>query len=135
VTFRPFSEARDYVRTLKLKNREEWYEYCKSGNKPDDISARPDVAYKKEWKGWGDWLGTGNVASFKREFLPFLEAREYVRSLGLKTWDEYRRWCKSGKKPADIPTSPNSSYEKEWTSWGDWLGTGTIANQKRTHFQ
>jgi hypothetical protein len=76
VTFRPFPEARDYVRSLKLKNRDEWYEYCKSGNKPDDISARPDVAYKKEWKGWGDWLGTGNIASFKREFLPFSKASQ-----------------------------------------------------------
>jgi hypothetical protein len=50
--------------------------HIEAGNKPDDISARPDVAYKKEWKGWGDWLGTGNIASFKREFLPFSKANQ-----------------------------------------------------------
>jgi Phage-integrase repeat unit len=134
VTFRPFQQAREYVQSLKLKNREEWYQYCKSGKKPDDISARPDVAHKKEWKGWGDWLGTGNIASFKREFLPFLEAREYVRSLGLKNVHEWEAWRKSGKRPDYITTHPNRTYKKEWKGIGDWLGTGTVATFNREYW-
>jgi len=134
VTYRPFSEAREVVRTLKLKNREEWYKYCKSGKKPDDIAARPDVAYKKEWKGWGDWLGTGYVASFNREFLPFLEAREYIRSLGLKNVHEWETWCKTGQRPDYITTHPNRTYKKEWISMGDWLGTGTVATFNREYW-
>ena len=92
---RPFAEARDYVRTLGLKNQSEWYEYCKSGKKPDDIPSYPHTIYQKKWKGAADWLGTG--------FLPYEEAREYVHSLGLKNSIQWRNYCKSEEKPDYIP--------------------------------
>ena len=37
-----------------------------------DIPAILDT-YKDEWKGYGDWLGTGNIAQGKMR--PFKEAR------------------------------------------------------------
>ena len=47
--FRDFESAREFVRSLGLKNSNEWKEYCKSGNKPDDIPAASWNVYKK-WK-------------------------------------------------------------------------------------
>ena len=47
--FRDFESAREFVRALNLKNAKEWNEYCKSGNKPDDIPSNPSSIYK-EWK-------------------------------------------------------------------------------------
>jgi len=47
--YRSYKEAREFVRKLNLKNTYEWKEYCKSGNKPDDIPAAPWDVYK-EWK-------------------------------------------------------------------------------------
>jgi hypothetical protein len=35
--YRPFKEARAFVRGLKLKGNTEWENYAKSGNKPPDI--------------------------------------------------------------------------------------------------
>jgi len=35
------------------------------------------------------------------------------------------------KKPDDIPSSPAIIYSKNWIDFGDWLGTGRIANQDR----
>ena len=46
--FRDFESAREFARELKLKGSREWYEYCKSGNKPDDIPSNPQKVYK-EW--------------------------------------------------------------------------------------
>ena len=60
--FRPFVEAREYIHSLKLKNQAEWRAYSKSVNKPADIPATPEKVYRKEWKGMGDWLGTGTIA-------------------------------------------------------------------------
>ena len=55
---RPFDEARVFARSLKLRNRREWKEYRKSDERPDDIPAHPDEAYKNDgWNGWVDWLG------------------------------------------------------------------------------
>jgi len=127
--FRPFAEAKDYVHSLGLQSEKEWRKYCKSGQKPADIPYKPSRTYKKEWKGMGDWLGTGYIAAGLRKFRTFEEAREFVHSLGLQSEKEWRKYKKSGKKPQDIPQKPYRTYKREWISWGDWLGTGRIADQ------
>ena len=48
--------------------------------RPRDIPTQPRRIYSKEWKRWGDWLGTDTVATWKRDYLPFEEARQFVRS-------------------------------------------------------
>jgi hypothetical protein len=120
----PFNEAKSLVQKLGLKNYREWYEYCKSGKKREDIPTNPMKVYRKEWKGMGDWLGTGRIANRHKEYRGFSEAREFVRQLNLKSQTEWRDYCKSGKKPADIPGNPARTYGSLWKGFGDWLGTG-----------
>jgi len=68
-------------------------------------------------------LGTGTIANRFRKFRPFEEARAFVHTLNLKGQTEWREYCKSGKKPDDIPSAPQSTYKNEgWISLGDWLG-------------
>ena len=133
--WRKFEDARDFVRSLGLKSETEWRGFCKSGKKPADIPGHPhDVYAEAGWAGMGDWLGTGTIASYLREYRSFKEARAFVRRLGLKSNAEWREYCKSGKKPADIPTNPNNIYaEAGWAGYGDWLGTGTIAPRLREY--
>ena len=111
--FRDFESAREFVRSLGLKNQKEWNEYCKSGDKPEDIPQKPERTYKKDFKGIGDWIGTGIVASQNKEFRPYKEARDFVQKLGLKTYSDWEKYCKSGDKPDDIPAAPWQVY-KEW---------------------
>jgi hypothetical protein len=133
--FRSFAEAREFTRKLNLKNFTEWQDYCKSGNKPDDIPSTPNGTYKnKGWKSMGDWLGTGNVAAKNKTYLPFAEAREFVRKLNLKNFTEWQDYCKSGNKPDDIPSNPSRTYKNdEYVDLGNWLGTGYVASQKRIY--
>ena len=130
--FLSFEEAREFAHFLKLETRNDWAEYCKSGQKPDDIPSTPDKTYKgKGWNGWGDFLGTGRVASKDKEYLSYEEAREFAQSLNLKSredWAEY--WTK--QRPHDVPYKPQRTYKgKGWNGWGDFLGTGRVANQDR----
>jgi len=129
--FRSFKDARKFVHSLKLKDSTNWINYCKSGKKPDDIPSDPRKVYKKEWKSMGDWLDTGVIASFNRTYKSFSNARKFVHSLKLKNSSEWKTYCKSGKKPDDIPNTPRSVYKKEWRGVGDWLGTGRIATMKK----
>ena len=131
--YRSFKGARSFVRRLGLRSQGEWANYCKSDKRPEDIPTHPDRVYKnKGWVSLGDWLGTGRVADKDRSFRPFDESRKWARSLRLKSETEWRRFCKSTKVPQDIPSNPNVTYKgKGWTSWGDWLGTGTIAYRFR----
>jgi hypothetical protein len=133
--YRPFEEARDFVQKLKLKGQKEWFDYCKSGQKPDNIPVAPNQTYKQDgWKGFGDWLGSGTVATYLREYKSFEEARDFVHKLKLNSQKEWLEYCKAGQKPEDIPASPHSTYKQDgWKGFGDWLGTGTVANQLREY--
>lgn len=56
-------------------------------------------------------------------FLLFEEAREFARSLKLKSENEWREYKKSGKKPDFIPAKPEMVYkDKGWKGFKDWLG-------------
>jgi len=128
--YRSFESARKFAQKLGLKNREQWQAYCKSGNNPDDIPASAGSIYKKDFKGWGDFLGTGNVKPGDIQSRSFKKSREFARSLKLKGWKEWVEYCKSGNKPNGIPSHPNRTYKnKGWINWGDWLGSGTIASK------
>jgi superfamily II DNA or RNA helicase len=133
--FRSFAKARKYARTLKLRTKAEWRAFAKAGKLPADIPADPTGTYANGgWDGWGDWLGTGNVAPFQREFCYFKKARAFARSLNLRDFAEWRTFCKSGKLPSDIPANPARTYcETGWSGFGDWLGTGRIAKQNNQY--
>jgi superfamily II DNA or RNA helicase len=141
--YRSFKEARDFARGLKLKSQAEWNKFCKGklpkkGKLPPDIPAAPQGAYAgRGWKGIGDWLGTGTIATHLRVYLPFEDARAFARELRLKNGAEWRAFCKGslpGKEPLplDIPAAPNLKYaDQGWIGMGDWLGTGIVASRFR----
>src|SRR5437773_2027551 len=125
--WRAFTEARQFVRSLGLKNEAGWRAYCRSGQRPEDIPSTPAEAYSAAgWRGMGDWLGTGTIAPKGRQWRSFPAARQFVHTLGLKNWKEWRDYNRAGKKPDDIPVRPEVSYGAEWRGVGDWLGTGTV---------
>lgn len=144
-TYRSFKDARSFVHRLKLGNWTEWRKYRngelpKKDRIPNDIPANPQRTYKNQgWVSFGDWLGTGIVATRKRKYRSFHEARAFVHRLKLKSWSEWRMYCQGelpekGQLPEDIPANPNRTYEgKGWRNSGDWLGTGTIAPRLRQY--
>jgi superfamily II DNA or RNA helicase len=129
--WQPFKKARAFARGLGLKSSTEWRSYCRSGRRATDIPANPDSVYQQSgWISWGDWLGTGTV--YRSEWRPFKKARAFARSLGLKSQAKWRDYCRSRKRPTDIPAYPNEIYANDgWAGFGDWLGTGRVANQQR----
>ena len=122
-TFRTFEDARTYVHTLGLKSTDEWWAWSKSGARPPDIPSTPHATYKESgWISYPDFLGfaEGKVAG---SFRTFEDARAYVRMLGLKSKKEWETWRKSGARPHDIPSNPQTTYKSSgWTSYGDFLG-------------
>ncbi len=132
--FQAFRRARAFARELGLKSWEEWRQYSTGrldgyDPRPGDIPANPSSTYKdKGWVNWGDWLGTGTVATLQRQYLPFQEARKFAQTLGLKSWDEWRLYCRGelddhDPKPDDIPAAPYLTYKDHgWIDMYDWLG-------------
>mgnify|MGYP001013322324 CR=1 FL=1 len=82
--YRSFDDAREFVHSFKLKSKSEWLQYCKSGNKPEDIPVLPAKTYQDQWIGWGNWLGTNRIANQKMKFNEFGKAKKFVKTLLLK---------------------------------------------------
>jgi hypothetical protein len=131
-----FRESRDFVRCLRSKSESDWQD-CINKAKPVHekygltIPVKPDLEYcSKGWKGWEDWLGTGIA------FKDFKTTRKFIRSLKLKSYNEWINYCKGllykYKKPENIYAFPDIAYKSEgWISWDDWLGIDLFANEKK----
>jgi superfamily II DNA or RNA helicase len=122
--YRPFKAARAFVHRLGVKTFKEWCVYCDSGEKPNDIPKIASGPYANDgWIDWADWLGSNHIQP-RGKWRPFKKARTFARRLGLQSNQEWRGYCRSGKKPYDIPANPPRPYTKAgWVSWNDWLGT------------
>ena len=132
--FLPHGEAQVFARSLGLASSTEWRAWCKAGNRPSDVPAGPDRAYKGAgWQGWGPWLGTGNAQlGVAKPFLLYEKAQAFARSLGLASKVAWQAWCKAGNRPLDVPSTPDRAYKGTgWQGWGAWLGTG---NQRSKEF-
>ena len=146
---RGFATAREFARSLNLQSSKDWSKYCNGMIErlpplPEGMSTRPDRTYKHQgWVGWADWLGCAVPNAIRknrrrREYRPFLDAREFVRSLGLRGQKDWFRFCRGelpekGARPNDIPVKPSEVYrEQGWTGLGDWLGTDVFKSGRRT---
>jgi len=136
--YEPFVDAKIFARSLKLKDVYEWFSYCngeitQKQPLPETIPSSPHEIYKKcGWVSWRDWLGV----TLTNNYRTFEEAKKFAIALKLKSGTEWRKYC-SGviinkvPFPEDIPVNPHYFYKNEWTTWGDFLGTGFVAASRR----
>ena len=73
-------------------------------------------------KVW-DKVAVGNYRSYE-------DTKKYISKFKIQSETFFLKFIKENKIPADIPRSPNYVYKQtnEWISWGDFLGTGRIAD-------
>ena len=130
---RSFEDARKYAQSLNLKFNSDWFKLHKKGKIPHDIPRYVNETYAKKWKGWGDFLGTGNLSPSdkRKQMMSYEECKNFVHSLGVKTETEWRQWCKNHERPLNVPYSFERTYKKEWISMGEFLGTGVIADKNK----
>ena len=125
--FRSYEEAKKFIHTLKLNSVNEYNKFNKKNGLPKDI--RIDPRKYTGFESWGAYLGTGTIAPNLRKYKSYIKAKKYAQSLKLKSRSEWFRRTKEKNFPKNIPAYPESTYNNEWKSWGDFLGTGRIADQ------
>ena len=116
--FRSFLASKNFIQSLNLKNLYEYRKIVKKIGEKENIPSHPERIFKKEWNGWGDFLGTGNIAATtkSKNYLPFNEAREEARKLAKKynltNSEDWINAVKDGKIPKNIPLKPSRVYSK-----------------------
>ena len=132
IQFLEFHKARKYLHKLKIKNSVEYSKLWKTKKfkkipktnlqvLPSDLSNH--YRSHKDWKGQGDFLGSGLMKNGDQEYRSYEEAKKFAQSLGIKTYIEWTKFAKTRKKPKDIPYAIHAVY-KEFKSYGEFLGTG-----------
>ncbi len=58
-------------------------------------------------------------------YLPFKEAREFIRGEMLPSRNGFEDWY-NANKPKAIPRFPYRVYKEEWVTWNDFLGTQNV---------
>jgi len=61
-------------------------------------------------------------ATYNKKFMDYESAKSFVSKLGLKNWEEWKRFSSSGKRPPSIPSLPNRTYKKKFVGMSDFLG-------------
>ena len=70
------------------------------------------------------------------KFRSFEDARGYARTLGLKSYKEWRAWSASSARPRDIPSAPDRKYKSAgWVSYRDFLGYEERVGRPRMQYR
>lgn len=119
-----YEEAKIIAHKLNIKTTLEWRKKCKNNNIPNSIPKRPDLYYLDNgWISWSDWLNSNIVSNKNKKFYDFQTAKKIVKTLNIKSNNEWRLYCKSNNKDNNIPSNPDLYYlDDGWISWSDWLG-------------
>ena len=129
----PYEKAKKYIQSLNLKNENDLRKAYKAIDFPINIPKKPDRIYK-EWKGMGEYLGTGNFHSYKNlELRDYNSAKKYVSTKGLKSRWGWIKYFKTVGVPKDIPLNPDLAYKDTgWIDYSDFLGKEIISNQEKS---
>ena len=69
-----------------FKNRNNYQDWLKINREMYNISLYPNEVYK-DWENWGEWLGTGFVASQLRKFYGYKELKRMLPEL-IEYWEK-----------------------------------------------
>lgn len=128
--FWSYERARDWARSAGVKSGRQWKIMAKEGVLPSGVPAQPYKVYMVQFLNWGEFLGTGHVASKDKVFVTYEEAMDWAKENGLTSQLKWKAFHKK-TKPQNIPLNPQRVYKNQFKTWGEFLGTGRIANKDR----
>ena len=127
--FMSYKQARLFIIKQGITTKRQFEQW--SQKRPHNFPSQPNKTYKAKWKGFGEFLGTGRKAGNKRDFMSYKQARQFIIKQRITTKSRFEEWSKSGKRPHNFPSQPSKIYKAKWKGFGEFLGTGRKAGNKR----
>jgi hypothetical protein len=104
-------EAADAAKALGITTRQQYVDNYRKDPKLPNAPAR---VYPMEWKGFPNFLGTDAI----RFYATYEEARQAVTLIEAYSFSQYQN---NRHKDPLLPSTPNRTYEKDWSGWGHFL--------------
>ena len=70
----------------------------------------------------------------QQSWMSYEEAKEFIKSQGIKTSTEFRKWRQSGVRPVNFPSAPDVFYKEKWESWPEFLGKEWMSYEEAKEF-
>ncbi len=102
-------------------------------NLPHFIPRYPQRVFP-EFISWGEFLGTGRKHNIElaKNYMSYIEAREIIKPLRVKSLKQWFEKFNSGDIPKNIPKKAHRFYKNRgWISWGDFLSNGNVKNGEK----
>lgn len=117
--FKTFEEAKVITREFGVKTCNEYWAMRSALGKNQGLPSQPERAYANcGWTSWGDFFGLE-----KAEILPYDEAKEIAKTLGINNSHEWISGKADLRKVPGMPSNPPRFYkDKGWRGWTDFLG-------------
>jgi len=124
--YMPFNDLCIIVRSLKLKNRQHYYDWQKEQNIYTNIPADARSVYEnKGWVSWSHFLGNNNKQFGKGDWFSFEETLKLIRNMNFKGTKELEEYLSSDKKHPKIPAHPDRIYKDDgWICFTHFIGNG-----------
>ena len=124
--FFSYEEAKIYIQKLNIKTKDNYHKIKRNIKLPSN----PDKFYT-EWENWSMFLTNINSRN-SIQYYSYIECRKVIKDYNINSKTS---WFKNihmlivdDKK---IPFSPSKTYKNEWISWGDFLSTNKIQDNKK----
>ena len=104
-----YSKARSKVRSLNLKNANEWKKYCYlHTNMPFGVPESPEIVYRnKGWKNFNDWLGISSNKISKKKVRKAKSRKKKIK-IKSKPLDQIKNYKFSKLASRRLPKAKNA---------------------------
>lgn len=120
-----YEEAKQLMLKNNITTLKEYKLFRNKNNKNKLIlPANPSQIYQSDWKGLGEFFGTGKLANQNKIHLPIDKAKKYLKGMDLDI-NKWRDWTKSKDFPSFLPKDIYCVYgkDKNWKGLRDLFGT------------
>lgn len=114
-----YDDAKKYVSKFQFRSMSDWFIRYSEVDE-NILPKKPNRYYdKRGWKGWGDFLGTGNIKNNDKWkiIISYEDCKKFAKDNNINTKKE---WFGFKNKPLNVPSTPNTMYD-EWTNWMDFF--------------
>ena len=124
-----FADAKVIIKLKQFKTSINFKIWAFSAERPTNVPVAPEMVYRSEWKGWGDFLGNVSLRKGQKRrppkdivFMEYSDAKILAQSLMLKTVNDFKVWASCGERPITFPSNPDIYYRDCWEGYRVFLG-------------
>ena len=124
-----FNDAKKLLSKYKIKSNTHYRQLYKQFKDKLPANLSQHYSKNKNFKGIADLFSSGKRSSKFSKYASFKDAKIIVKKLKIQSQLDWRNLKIDLKRKYNLPSIPERQYNKDWKGWGDFLGTGRVANQ------